>query len=111
MDLPGTGPDPEIRGPLISMLTQWYTGADKPTAGQDVELPDVTASLVDLIGLFVLYVREAAEDHDTAAMEAVAAMAAMFAEYARNIDQKHPGSFLEFLQRQAREAYFSEEPD
>jgi hypothetical protein len=74
-------PVPEIRGPLISMLLQFYAGADAPAAGDPVSIPeDLTfLALIDLIWVFLQYVRET--------------------------EREHGGNFPEFLQRAARGAY------
>lgn len=60
MTIPGIEPRPEIRGPLISLLTQLYTGADQtPDMAVGVDVPDATAGIVDMAIMFVLYAKEA----------------------------------------------------
>jgi hypothetical protein len=83
-------PDPEIRGPLISLLTQLYDGLDEGrvgetigegdlAAGATVELRDLEASIRDLAVMFMTYVRQT--------------------------EAEHGGDFLEFLRRQAEDAF------
>jgi hypothetical protein len=105
VDTPSIEPRPEIRGPLISLLTQWYTGADKPTVGDSVALPDATAAIFDLWLMFLLYVQEAGEEYDNATLDAIVSMARMFVQYAKETENKHGADFQEFLRRQALEAF------
>jgi hypothetical protein len=83
-------PDREIRGPLISPLTQLYDGLDEGRVGEaigegdlavgaTVELRDPEASIQDL--------------------------AAMFMTYVKQTEAEHSGNFLEFLRRQAEDAF------
>jgi hypothetical protein len=83
-------PDPEIRGPLISLLTQLYDGLDEGRVGETidegdlaggatVELRDPEASIQDLAVMFMTYVKQTEADHG--------------------------GNFLEFLRRQAEDAF------
>jgi hypothetical protein len=83
-------PDPEIRGPLISLLTQLYEGLDEGrvgetigegdlAAGATVELRDPEASIQDLAVIFMIYVKQT--------------------------EAEHGGDFLEFLRRQAEDAF------
>ena len=90
MDIPSIAPRPEIRGPLISLLTQLYTGLaggpspDVPaelTEGASVTVPDTEAGMMDLLLMFLAYVRET--------------------------EAEHGGDFLEFLRRQAEEPFLA----
>ncbi len=80
MDIPA-GVVPEIRGPLISLLLQFYTGADEPTVGDPVSIPRELhfLALLDLVWVFLQYVRET--------------------------EREHGGDFPAFLQRAAKGAY------
>jgi len=72
---------PEIRGPLIATLLQFYEGADAPAEGVPASIPEglELLALIDLIWVFLQYVRET--------------------------EREHGGNFPEFLQRAARGAY------
>lgn len=78
MDAPAY-PIPAIRLPLISLLTQYYTGADELTSGQPVDLPHDLLSIMDLV--------------------------VMFLEFARETEAAYGVDFTEFLRRQALAAY------
>jgi hypothetical protein len=69
---------PEIRGPLISVLLQFYEGIE---ADDPVSIPAglELLALIDLIWVFLQYVRET--------------------------EREHGGNFPEFLQRAAKGAY------
>jgi hypothetical protein len=79
VDTPSTQPGPEIRGPLVSMLTQLYSGDSEIADG--VFVPGTTAAIVDLSLMFLTYVQEA--------------------------EAEYGGDFLEFLQRQAQEPFLA----
>lgn len=106
METPSIEPRPEIRGPLISTLTQLYidSGDDR------VELTetDLWAALADLWLLFSLYVGEtehkAGGDSPQVILDAFAGMARMFVKYVEAAEQQHGGDFRQFLQEQALEA-------
>lgn len=80
MDAPSTEPRPEIRGPLVSLLTQFYNGDE---IGDAIAISDAPAAIIDLAYMFVAYVGET---------EAV-----------------HGGDFREFLQRQALEPFLDDD--
>ena len=81
MSTPDYSAVPDVRGPLISTLLQFYTGSDGFTVGDPVSIPEELTflALVDLIWIFLQYVRET--------------------------EGKHGGNFPEFLQRAAKVAY------
>jgi hypothetical protein len=81
MGTPAYSVVPDIRGPLISALLQFYTGADGSAEGDPVSIPEGLAflALIDLIWVFLQYVRET--------------------------EREHGGDFPGFLQRAARGAY------
>jgi hypothetical protein len=70
-------PGPETRQQLVTMLTQFYSGADEPTEGVGVEFPDGLEAIVDL--------------------------AMMFLDYVRETEGQYGGDFQEFLRRKALE--------
>jgi hypothetical protein len=74
--------DPEIRGPLISLLTQFYNGDED---GDAVDIPDAPAAIIDLAFMFVAYVAET--------------------------EAEHGGDFREFLQRQALEPFLDDDDE
>ena len=111
VDTPSIGRDPETRGPLVSLLTQWYTGAEQGTEGDRVDLPNDAAAIADLVLLFLLYVQETEAEHGEGSLDAIVSMATMFVQYARDTEARHGGDFLEFLQRQALEAFGGDEED
>ena len=80
MDAPSIEPRPEIRGPLVSLLTQFYNGDE---IGDVISISDAPAAIIDLAYMFVAYVAET---------EAV-----------------HGGDFREFLQRQALEPFLDDD--
>jgi hypothetical protein len=84
VNAPAIQPGPETRRQLVTMLTQFYSGADEPTEGVDVQFPDALEAIIDLAMMFLAYVGET--------------------------EAEHGGDFLEFLQRQALEA-FGEDDD
>jgi hypothetical protein len=105
VETPSIEPRPEIRGPLISLLTQLYIDS-----GDDlIELTEsnLWAALADLGLLFLLYVAE--REHEVggarSTLDALASMARMFVKYVEASEKQHGGDFRKFLQEQALEAF------
>jgi len=80
MDLP-ENLVPDINGPLIAMLLQFYEGADELTKGVPAMIPE---------GLAVLAVMD---------------LTWLFLQYVHKTEVEHGGNFPEFLQNAAWGAY------
>ena len=85
VDEPALAPEPETRRALVTLLTQIYDGYKTGEDAQvDVFLPDWEQAVSDLARMFLVYVAET--------------------------EAEHGGDFLEFLRRQALEAFPDDGP-
>ena len=80
MDTPSIEPRPEIRGPLVSLLTQVDNGDEDADA---ISISDAPAAIIDLAYMFVAYVAET--------------------------EAEHGGDFRQSLQRQALEPFLDDD--
>ena len=98
-------PDPDIRGPVISLLLQsWDAEAGKLDRQADsISFPDAEDAIGDLLAIFVAWVSRTGRAADQA--DTVSELARMMVRYAKETGESHGVSFLEFLQDQAAEPY------
>lgn len=98
-------PDPDIRGPVISLLLQWwYAEAGELGRQADrISFPEAGVAMGDLLAIFVAWVERTGQADDQGG--AVSELARMMVRYAKETGAASEVSFLEFLQDQAAEPY------
>lgn len=98
-------PDPDIRGPVISLLLQsWYAEAGELDRQADsISVPEAAAAIADLMAVFAAWVSRTGQAADEGGV--VSEVARMMVRYAKETGPASVVSFLEFLQDQGAEPY------